>query len=104
MRQRIAGQLARRGLLLVACSARPSWYHRWYHTFMTKTTLYLPDDLKEAVTRVARQRGVSEAEVIRESLRATVGRQRPKPRGGLFASGSPVARDADRHLAGFGER
>jgi Ribbon-helix-helix protein, copG family len=103
-------------LLLVARSARRmnriprldhermSRYHRWYHTFMTKTTLYLPDDLKEAVTRVARQRGVSEAEVIRESLRATVGRQRPKPRGGLFASGSPVARDADRHLAGFGER
>lgn len=84
--------------------AQPSWYHRWYHTFVNKTTLYLPDDLKEAVTRVARQRGVSEAEVIRESLRATVGRQRPKPRGGLFASGSPVARDADRHLAGFGER
>lgn len=71
---------------------------------MTKTTLHLPDDLREAVRRVARQRGVSEAEVIRESLRATIGRQRPKPRGGLFASGSPVARDADRQLAGFGER
>lgn len=71
---------------------------------MVKTTIYLPDDLKEAIVRVARQRGMSEAEVIRESLRETVGRRRPKPRGGLFASGSPIAREADRHLAGFGER
>jgi len=71
---------------------------------MVKTTIYLPDDLKEAIVRVARQRGTSEAEVIRESLRSTVGRRRQKPRGGLFASGSPIARDADRHLAGFGER
>jgi metal-responsive CopG/Arc/MetJ family transcriptional regulator len=71
---------------------------------MVKTTIYLPDDLKEAIVRVARQRGMSEAEVIRESLRETVGRRRPKPRGGLFAGGSPIAREADRHLAGFGER
>ncbi|HEY5880702.1 MAG TPA: CopG family transcriptional regulator [Nakamurella sp.] len=71
---------------------------------MVKTTIYLPDDLKEAIVRVARQRGMSEAEVIRESLRETVGRRRVKPQGGLFASGSPIAREADRHLAGFGER
>lgn len=70
---------------------------------MEKTTLYLPDDLKAAVKRVAGERGVSEAEIIRESLRATVGRQRPRPHGGLFASGAPIARDADAHLAGFGE-
>jgi hypothetical protein len=71
---------------------------------MPKITVDLPDYLEEAVTRVARQRGVSEAEFILESLRATVGRQRPRPRGALFASGFPVARDTDRHLAGLGER
>jgi hypothetical protein len=69
-----------------------------------KTTLYLPADLKAAVRRAANERGVSEAEVIRESLRATVGQRRPRPRGGLFASGAPIAREADERLAGFGER
>lgn len=72
--------------------------------FMDKTTLYLPEDLKAAVKRSARERGVSEAEVIRESLRSTVGQRRPRPRGGLFASGAPIAREADEHLTGFGQR
>lgn len=71
---------------------------------MEKTTLYLPDELKAAVKRAAIERGVSEAEIIRESLRSTVGHRRPRPRGGLFASGAPVAREADERLAGFGER
>lgn len=71
---------------------------------MDKTTLYLPADLKAAVKRAASERGISEAEVIRESLRLTVGQRRPRPRGGLFASGAPIARQADDHLVGFGER
>lgn len=71
---------------------------------MKKTILYLPADLKAAIKRAANERGVSEAEVIRESLRVTVGQRRPRPRGGLFASGAPIARDADEHLAAFGER
>lgn len=71
---------------------------------MDKTTLYLPDDLKMAVKRAAAQQGVSEAEVIRRSIRQSVGNVRPRPRGGLFASGEPIARRADELLAGFGER
>lgn len=71
---------------------------------MDKTTIYLPTDLKSAIKRVARQRGVSEAEVIRDSIRDAVGDDRPRPRGGLFASRAPVAREADEHLPGFGER
>jgi hypothetical protein len=47
---------------------------------------------------------VSEAEVIRTSIQTAVGDARPRPRGGLFASGAPIARQADDHLAGFGER
>lgn len=81
-----------------------TYRHRWYHTFMDKTTLYLPAELKAAVKRAASELGLSEAEVIRESLRSTVGQRRPRPRGGLFASGAPMARQADEHLAGFGER
>jgi hypothetical protein len=71
---------------------------------MDKTTVYLPLELKTALRRVARRRGVSEAELIRESIRRAIEADRPLPTGGLFESGSPVAREADRHLSGFGER
>ncbi|MGH3096348.1 MAG: CopG family transcriptional regulator [Streptosporangiales bacterium] len=71
---------------------------------MEKTTLYLPDDLKNAIKRAAARQGVSEAEVIRQSIRQVVGDVRPRPHGALFSSGQPVARQADELLAGFGER
>ena len=73
-------------------------------TSMDKTTIYLPAELKSAINQVARQRRVSEAEVIRDSIRAAIGNERPRPRGGLFASGAPIAREADEHLTGVGER
>lgn len=71
---------------------------------MDKTTVYLPDELKAAVKRAARQRGVSEAQVIRESIRAAVVGAKPPPRGGLYAGSEPIARRVDELLAGFGER
>jgi hypothetical protein len=71
---------------------------------MEKTTVYLPSDLKAAVKHAAHQRGVSEADVIRESIRAGVGAMKPRPRGGLFSSSEPIARHADELLDGFGER
>lgn len=72
---------------------------------MDKTTVYLPLELKTALRRVARQRGVSEAEVIRDSIRQAVASDaRPRPTGGLYAGREPIARDADAHLRGFGER
>lgn len=71
---------------------------------MHKTTLYLPDDLRLAVKSAARREGVSEAEVIRRSIRQAVGSARPRPRGALYASGQPVARQAEELLKGFGER
>lgn len=69
---------------------------------MKKTTVYLPDDLKENLTRVARERGVAEAEVIRDAIVAAVGR--PAPRAGLFASQEAYADRVDELLAGFGDR
>lgn len=70
---------------------------------MEKTTVYLSAELRSAIRLAARRRGVSEAEVIRESIRSAVGHERPRPHGDLFASGAPIAREADDHLAGFGE-
>jgi len=80
------------------------WYQRWYHTCMEKTTVYLPSDLKVAVKHAAQQRGVSEADVIRESIRALVGGTKPRPRGGLYSSSEPIARRTDEFLDGFGDR
>lgn len=66
-----------------------------------KTTVYLPDELKTALEREARRRGSSEAEVIREAVRAAVSRPRPTP--GIIA-GEPLADRVDELLAGFGDR
>ena len=73
---------------------------------MRKTTVYLPDDLKRELERVAAARGCSEAELIREAVRtlaeAAVSRRRRSP---LFKSGKRgLAERVDRALAGFGER
>ncbi|CAN5503326.1 type II toxin-antitoxin system antitoxin VapB26 [soil metagenome] len=71
---------------------------------MEKTTIYLPKDLKAAIKHAASQRDVSEAEVIRQSIRSMVDEARPRPIGALFSSGEPIARQTDELLSGFGER
>ena len=65
-----------------------------------RTTIYLPEELKERLTQEARRRGVTEAQVIREALAAALAR--PRPRGGLLACGDIVAR-RDELMEGFGE-
>ena len=71
------------------------------HVVKTKTTIYLPDDLKAAVKREALRLGVSEAEVIRRAVASGVGRSRPSP--GLLDA-EPFAARTEELLAGFGER
>lgn len=73
---------------------------------MKKTTVYLPDDLKRAVERMAAASHTSEAEVIREAIEALARTSdRPRPQGGLFASGDPtLSARTEEALAGFGER
>jgi predicted nucleic acid-binding protein len=65
------------------------WYQRWCQTAVEKTTIYLSLELKTAIKRVAQRRGVSEAEVIRDSIRSAIGEDRPRPRGALFCERSP---------------
>ncbi|HJS25608.1 MAG TPA: CopG family transcriptional regulator [Actinomycetota bacterium] len=69
---------------------------------MKKTTVYLPDDLKEGLAREARQRGVPEAQIIRDAIAAAV--SRPAPRAGIFASDELRSDRIDDLLEGFGER
>jgi plasmid stability protein len=73
---------------------------------VTKTTVYLPDELKQALARMAATSGRSEADLIREAIAAlTRSADRPRPRGALFASGDPsLSEQVDQALAGFGER
>ncbi len=72
---------------------------------MKKTTVYLPEDLKFALGRLATERGRSEAELIREAIRDLVkDAEPPRPRLPLFSSGDPtLAERVDEELAGFGE-
>lgn len=71
-----------------------------------KTTVYLPDELKRALKRLARQRRCSEAELLREAV-ARLAREAdaPVPRLPLFRSTGPsIAEDVDRALESFGVR
>lgn len=78
---------------------------------MVKTTLYLPEDLKRAVDRLARINGLSEAELVRTALAAYVAQEtEARPSFPLLPSRrgpgtSDDARRADELLAetGFGE-
>jgi Arc/MetJ-type ribon-helix-helix transcriptional regulator len=73
---------------------------------MRRTTVYLPDDLKAKLERVARDGRRSEADVIREAIEHyTATAVRPRPRLPLLESGQPdLAERVDEALAGFGER
>ena len=73
---------------------------------MRKTTVYLPEELKAALGRIAAERGESEAELVREAVREPVRNSgRPRPRLPLFSSGDPtLAERFDEELTGFGER
>lgn len=68
-----------------------------------KTTVYLPDDLKAALSREAARRQCSEAEVVRDAISRAVARPRPRP-GIIKGDGEPIAERVDELLKGFGER
>ncbi len=73
---------------------------------MNKTTVYLTDDLKALLARMAAATGQSEAALIRQAI-AGMARSavRPRPTGALFASGdASLSEHADEALAGFGDR
>ncbi len=73
---------------------------------MHKTTVYLPDDLKASLERMAEEEQRSEAEIIRTAVRAAVTmRQRPRPRVPLTSRGlgdPTVAERVDELLERFG--
>ncbi len=72
---------------------------------MIRTTVYLPEDLKTSLQRVARAAGRSEAQLIREGVREVVVRYSSRgPTIPLFKSGDPtLSQRVDELLKGFGE-
>ena len=73
---------------------------------MTKTTVYLPDDLKRALKKLANQRRCSEAELLREAVaRLASETDAPIPKVPLFRSSGPsIAEETDGALEGFGRQ
>ncbi len=41
----------------------------WYIQLVVKTTIYLPDELHQGIKHAAKERGTSEAELIRTAVR-----------------------------------
>ena len=76
-----------------------------YHTFMVKTTVYLPQRLKRQLRHLASSSGTSEAQLIRDAVERLVQeRTTPRPRLPLFTGSDPdLAERVDEALAGFGE-
>jgi hypothetical protein len=74
---------------------------------MKKTTLYLPDELKQRVESVAETEGRSEADVIRDAIASAVAVQRiPAPRvplPGMKLGDPTIAQRAGDLMDGFGE-
>jgi hypothetical protein len=72
---------------------------------MKKTTVYLPDDLKAALGRMAAAQGRSEAELIGQAVRdLTRNLEPPRSRLPLFHSGDPTLSErVDEALEGFGQ-
>jgi hypothetical protein len=71
---------------------------------MKKTTVYLPEELKKALARVAREQRRSEADLLRQAVAAlTADSTAPAPRLPLFrAKGPSIAGGIDKALDGFG--
>jgi predicted transcriptional regulator len=72
-----------------------------------KTSIYLEPELDRALARLARERGITKAEVIRRALADAVGAaRRPRITAIGIGEGGPgdVSTNTDKYLAeGFGE-
>lgn len=74
----------------------------WYRSAVVKTTVYLPEELKARLERLARDQKRSEADLIRRAIAHLVDREPPRPTLPLFRTAEPIT-DFDEALRGFGE-
>lgn len=73
---------------------------------MVRTTIYLPEELKQALEAKARREGRTEADIIRDSLERTLRPSTNRPWAALFNSGHrDTSERVDEILAeGFGKQ
>jgi hypothetical protein len=69
---------------------------------MEKTTVYIEEPVKRRLARMARERGVSEASLIRTALERLLDDSSPRPTLPLFHSGDPILPDQVDQLLGDG--
>ena len=74
---------------------------RWYNSAMQRTTIVAPEELLQRLRRIAAERSISMAMVIREALEEKVRSHRPRPRSlGIGTSGqTDTARRAGEERA-----
>lgn len=72
---------------------------------MLKTTIYISEESKRALKRIAQELGRSESDLIRSAIDELIESQAyPRPEIPLFESGQPdLAERVDEALKGFGE-
>jgi hypothetical protein len=73
---------------------------------MVKTSVYLPDELKDRLAQAAEVSGESEATIIRSALEqwlASMLRPRSTMLGSLDFGDPDFAENVDKYLVGFGE-
>jgi len=74
---------------------------------MKKTTIYLPDDLKDRLETIAQSEGRTVAELIRDAIATAVAARRPPhprvPLPGMTLGDPSVAERAGELMEGFGE-
>ena len=73
----------------MASGQLPDVWRYCYHDVMNRTTLMLPDEVRDRLRRLAAERGVSMATLVREAIDEKINRMRPTPRSlGIGASGA----------------
>ena len=73
---------------------------------LKKTSIYLDEELDQALARKAAEENITKAEYIRRTLSTSVvRRRRPMPKSiGIIKDGPPdLATNMDKYLEGFGE-
>lgn len=73
---------------------------------MTKSTVYLPEEIKNQLREVAAREQRSEADIIRESIELNLRlKNAPRPTLPLFQGApSDLAENSDAYLEGYGEK
>lgn len=96
--RRLMGGVARRLQAMIPRNVDPL-HNREHHTPMQRTTIMAEPETLERLRALARERGVSFAEVAREALQAKAAEYRPRP--SCFGIGSSGRRDVSER-AGVG--